>query len=201
MIEVFLYQWFLFLFFALSGTSLAASMKVVKQGDQALVEHLGRYNGKKLEPGLTFLVPFFEQVAYKDTLREQPLEMKPLACLTSDRITVTLDMIVYWQILDLEKSCYKVKNLRQAVIDLIEINIRTELATVELNDLFTVRDQLNETLVQKLDVATEPWGIKITRVQLRQFQIGEPLRHEALKPLLVQNASANLSLQSTHSNS
>lgn len=201
MIEVFLYQWFLFLFCALSGTSLAASLKVVKQGDQALVEHLGKYNGKKLEPGLTFLVPFFEQVAYKETLREQPLDTKPLVCLTSDRISVTLDMVVYWQILDLEKSCYKVQNLRQAVIDLIEINIRTELATIELNDLFTVRNELNETLVQKLDVATEPWGVKITRVQLRQFQIGDQLRHQALKPIPVNNASVNPSLQSTYSNS
>ncbi|MDJ1174685.1 SPFH domain-containing protein [Roseofilum capinflatum] len=199
--EVFLYQWFLFLFFALSGTSLVASMKVVNQGDQALVEHLGKYNGKKLEPGLTFLVPFFEQVAYQETLREQPLDMKPLVCLTSEHITVTLDMVVYWQILDLEKSCYKVKNLRQAVIDLIEINIRTELATIELNDLFTARDQLNEILVQKLDVATEPWGIKITRVQLRQFQIGDQLHHHALKPLPVPNVSANPSLQSTYNNS
>lgn len=197
--EVFFYQWFMFLFFALSGTSLAASMKVVKQGDQALVELLGRYNGKKLEPGLTFLVPFFEQVAYKNTLREQPLEMNPLVCLTSDHINVTLEMAIYWQILDLEKSCYKIQNLRQALIDLIEINLRTELATIELNDLFTARDQLNETLVQKLDVATEPWGVKITRVQLQQFQIGDQLRHHALIP--VNNASSHPFPQSTYSNS
>lgn len=199
--EVFLYQWFLFLFFALSGTSLAASMKVIKQGDQALVEHLGRYNGKKLQPGLTFLVPFFEQVSYQETLREQSLDMKPLVCLTSEHISVTVDMVVYWQILDLEKSCYKVKNLRQAVIDLIEINIRTEIALINLNDLFTARDQLNETLVQKLDIATEPWGIKVTRVQLRKFQIGDQLRHEALKAVKTQQDYSDLSLRSSSRNS
>ncbi len=179
--EVFLYQWFMLIFFSLTGTSIAASIKVVKQGDQALVETLGRYGGKKLEPGLTFLMPFIEQVAYKETLREQPLDMKNLTCLTSDHISVTLDMVVYWQVLDLEKSCYKVKDLRKALNDLIEINIRSEMATIELNSLFTIRDELNERLVQKLDIATENWGVKVTRVQLRDFSIGTQLRHQSLK--------------------
>jgi len=178
-LEFYLYQWFLLLFFAITGTTLKASVAVVKQGDEALVEMLGKYEGKKLEPGLTFLVPYIERVAYKQSLREQILEMPPIECVTADRYDVSTDFVLYWRMIDLERASYKVQNFKQAMLTILTLQIGTEIAQLVAEDLFTARSQLNEVLVGELDIATEPWGIKVTRVELRNFKIGSKVVHEA----------------------
>ncbi len=167
-------------FATLGVSSLVSSVKVVRQGDQALVEFLGKYEGKKLDAGLTFLTPFIEYVAYKDTLREQIFEMPESQCVTSDRVSITVDFVIYWKFLDLEKAYYKVQDLKAAMLNLLLISIRSQMATMEVDEIFTARTQINEALVQELDVATEPWGIKITRAELRDFTIGNKINHEAL---------------------
>ena len=167
-------------FATLGLSSLTSSVKIVRQGDQALVEFLGKYEGKKLEPGLTFLTPFIEYVAFKDTLREQILEVPPTQCTTGDRVAITVDFVVYWKIMDLEKACYKVQNLKAAILNLLLAQIRTEIAKMEVDEIFTARAEINEVLVQEMDIATEPWGVKITRVELRDFTIGSKANQEAL---------------------
>lgn len=159
-------------FATLGLSSMVSSVKVVRQGDQALVEFLGKYEGKKLEPGLTFLTPFIEYVAFKDTLREKIFEMPPTQCTTSDRCVITVDFIIYWKVLDLEKAYYKVEDLKGALLNLLLISIRSQMATIESEELLTARKKINDALVEELDVATEPWGIKITRVELRDFTLG-----------------------------
>lgn len=178
-LEFYLYQWFLLLFFAITGTTLKASVAVVKQGDEAIVEMLGKYEGKKLEPGLTFLVPYIERVAYKQSLREQLLEMPSIECVTADRYDVFTDFVVYWRMIDLERASYKVQDFKQAMLTILKLQIRTEIAQLVAEDLFTARSKLNELLVGELDIATEPWGIKVTRVELRNFKIGSKVVHEA----------------------
>ncbi|MGK7902612.1 MAG: SPFH domain-containing protein [Hormoscilla sp.] len=178
-LEFYLYQCFLLLFFAITGTTLKASFAVVKQGDEALVEMLGKYEGKKLEPGLTFLVPYIERVAYKQSLREQILEMPSIECVTADRYDVFTDFVLYWRMIDLERASYKVQNFKQAMLTVLTLQIRTEIAKLVAEDLFTARSKLNELLVGELDIATEPWGIKVTRVELRNFKIGSKVVHEA----------------------
>ena len=176
-----LVQFFMLWFLALSGTTFAASVKVIKQGDEALVETLGRYDGKKLEPGLTFLIPFIEQVAYKETMREQILEIPPKQCTTRDRVSINVDFVVYWRITDIEKAYYRVQNLKAAMMNLLVTQIRTEVAKLELDEIFTARSEINQALVEELDIATEPWGVKVTRVELRDFTIGNKVVHEKLK--------------------
>lgn len=174
-------QWLLMAFIAITGTAtLGNSIKIIKQGDAALVEMLGKYEGKKLQPGLTFLIPFIEQVAYKQTLREQILEIPPKTCTTCDKVSVTVDFVIYWRITDIEKAFYKVQDLKAAMMNLLVTLIRTEMAKLNLEDIFTARDEINEVMVEQLDIATEPWGIKITRVELRDFTIGNKVVHEAL---------------------
>lgn len=163
----------------LTGTSVASSVKIIRQGEGALVELLGRYDGKKLEPGLTFLIPFIEQVAYKKTLKEQILELPPKCFITADKREVTVDMVIYWRIVDLEKACYKVENLSQAMMNLLLTRIRTEMATLQLEQLYTASSEINEILVQQLDTATESWGVKVTRIELRDFTIGKTLASES----------------------
>ena len=167
-----MYQYFLMVLFAITGVSLASSVKIVRQGDEALVEIFGKYDRKKLEPGITFLIPFVEQVAYQQTLREQMLKLPPQQCATHDRVFVTLEFIVYWRVIDLEKASYKVQNLKEAMFNMLILCIRTQIAKLTVEELHTARHQLNNTLVEELDTTTDPWGVKFTRVELRDFAIG-----------------------------
>ncbi|XWK87563.1 MAG: SPFH domain-containing protein [Phormidium sp.] len=179
-----------------SATTLASSVKIVRQGDEALVEMLGKYEGKKLEPGLTFLIPYIENVAYKQTTREQILEMRPIDCITQDKISTTLNFVVFWRMTDIERAYYKVQDLKAAMMNILITNIRAQIATMELDQIFTARAEINEALVEQLDIATEPWGVKITRVEMLDFTIGNKLVHEALKTS-PKNGNANKDYVST----
>ncbi|MCT7992009.1 SPFH domain-containing protein [Laspinema olomoucense] len=164
-----MYESLFLIFLAVTGTSLAGSVKIIKQGDEALVETLGKYDGKKLQPGLNFMIPFLEQVAYQETTREQFLDIPPQTCMTRDNVSISVDAVVYWRILNLEKAYYKVKNLQSAMVTLVTTLIRSEMSKLKLEQTFMARSDVNELLLQQLDIATEPWGIKVTRVELRDI--------------------------------
>ncbi|MTJ08880.1 MULTISPECIES: SPFH domain-containing protein [unclassified Anabaena] len=158
----------------LAGTIIAASVgassiKIVKQGDEALVEFLGRYDGKKLEPGLNFVTPFISHVVCTETKRERVLEIPPQNCITRDNVSITVDAVVYWQVMDIEKAYYRVQNLQSAMVNLVLTQIRAELGKLELNQTFTARTEVNEMLLRELDISTEPWGVKVRRVELRDI--------------------------------
>ncbi|HBE16056.1 MAG TPA: paraslipin [Cyanobacteria bacterium UBA11149] len=163
-------EWLLMAFLALTGTAtLSGSIKIIKQGEEALVETLGRYDGKKLEPGLNFITPFLSQVAFQDTIREKVLEIPPQNCITRDNVSITVDAVVYWRIMNMERAYYKVQNLHAAMVNLVLTQIRSELGKLELNQTFTARAEVNEMLLRELDIATSPWGVKVTRVELRDI--------------------------------
>lgn len=164
-----MFQWMLMAFLALSGTTLAGSVKIIKQGDEALVEFLGRYDGKKLEPGLNFITPFLSQVVFQETVREKVLEIPPQNCITRDNVSISVDAVVYWRIMNIERAYYKVQNLKAAIVNLVLTQIRSELGKLELNETFTARTEVNKMLLRELDIATEPWGVKVTRVELRNI--------------------------------
>ncbi|MDZ8029125.1 MAG: SPFH domain-containing protein [Nostoc sp. SerVER01] len=161
-------QLFLLVFLALGGSAVAGSVKVVNQGNEALVERLGSYN-KKLEPGLNFVIPFLDKIVYKETIREKVLDIPPQKCITRDNVSIEVDAVVYWRIVDMEKAWYKVENLQSAMVNLVLTQIRSEMGQLELDQTFTARTQINELLLQDLDVATDPWGVKVTRVELRDI--------------------------------
>ncbi|MFB2970112.1 SPFH domain-containing protein [Aerosakkonema sp. BLCC-F183] len=157
-------------FMAITGTAtLAGSIKIINQGDEALVEFLGRYDGKKLEPGLNFITPFLSQVVFKETTREKVLEISPQTCITRDNVSISVDAVVYWRIINIEKAYYKVQNLQAAIVNLVVTQIRSEMGNLELNETFTARTAINKSLLRDLDTATEPWGVKVTRVELREI--------------------------------
>ncbi len=153
----------------LGATGLASSVKIVNQGNEALVERLGKYSGKKLEPGINFLVPVMDRVVYKETIREKVLDVPPQQCITRDNVAITVDAVVYWRIMDMEKAYYKVENLRLAMQNLVLTQIRAEMGQLELDQTFTARAEINEILLRELDDATDPWGVKVTRVELRDI--------------------------------
>ncbi|BAY95392.1 MULTISPECIES: SPFH domain-containing protein [unclassified Tolypothrix] len=161
-------QFLLLIFLALGGSALAGSVKVINQGDEALVEKLGSYN-KKLGPGLNFVTPFLDKIVYKQTIREKVLDIPPQQCITRDNVSITVDAVVYWRIMDMERAYYKVENLQSAMVNLVLTQIRSEMGQLELDETFTARSQINELLLRDLDIATDPWGVKVTRVELRDI--------------------------------
>ncbi len=159
----------LLIMLAIGGTAAAGSVRIVNQGDEALVETLGKYNGRKLKPGLNFTVPYVDKVVYKQTIREKVLDVPPQQCITRDNVSITVDAVVYWRIVDLEKACYKVENLQSAMVNLVLTQIRAEMGKLELDETFTARSEINELLLRELDISTDPWGVKVTRVELRDI--------------------------------
>jgi len=153
----------------LGGSGIASSVKIVNQGNEALVERLGKYSGKKLQPGLNFLVPVLDRVVFQETIREKVIDIPPQQCITRDNVSITVDAVVYWRIVDMEKSYYKVENLKLAMQNLVLTQIRSEMGTLELDQTFTARAEVNELLLRELDIATDPWGVKVTRVELRDI--------------------------------
>jgi regulator of protease activity HflC (stomatin/prohibitin superfamily) len=168
-------NWFLLLFLALGGSAVAGSVRVVNQGNEALVERLGSFN-KKMQPGLNFVLPFVDQVIYQETIREKVLDIPPQKCITRDNVGIEVDAVVYWRIVDMEKARYKVENLQSAMVNLVLTQIRSEMGQLELDQTFTARTQINELLLQDLDVSTDPWGVKVTRVELRDIIPSQAVR-------------------------
>ncbi|MBD2497084.1 SPFH domain-containing protein [Nostoc sp. FACHB-280] len=168
-------QLLLLIFLALGGSAVAGSVKVVNQGNEALVERLGSYN-KKLEPGLNFVVPFLDKIVYQQTIREKVLDIPPQKCITRDNVGIEVDAVVYWRIVDMEKAWYKVENLQSAMTNLVLTQIRSEMGQLELDETFTARSQINEILLRDLDIATDPWGVKVTRVELRDIIPSQAVR-------------------------
>lgn len=155
--------------FLIFGATFLSGFRVVKQGNQVLIEMLGEYKGKKLEPGLRYVIPILERVAYEQTVRERVLDIPPQQCITRDNVAISVDAVVYWRVMNLEKACYKVENLHAAMVNLVLTQIRSEMGKLELDQTFTARTEVNEVLLRELDVATDPWGVKVTRVELRDI--------------------------------
>ncbi|MEM9804425.1 MAG: SPFH domain-containing protein [Cyanobacteria bacterium P01_D01_bin.56] len=159
----------LLIMLAFGGSIAAGSVRIVNQGDEALVESLGKYNGKKLQPGLNFTLPFIDKVVYKQTIREKVLDVPAQQCITRDNVSISVDAVVYWRIVDLEKAYYKVESLQAAMVNLVLTQIRAEMGQLELDETFTARSEINESLLRELDISTDPWGVKVTRVELRDI--------------------------------
>lgn len=159
-----------FFLFALAfgGSALFSSVKIVNEKNEYLVERLGSYN-KKLDPGLNFVFPFLDKVVYQQTTREKVLDIPPQSCITKDNVSITVDAVVYWRIVDMEKAYYKVENLQSAMVNLVLTQIRSEVGQLELDQTFTARSEINEILLRELDISTDPWGVKVTRVELRDI--------------------------------
>jgi regulator of protease activity HflC (stomatin/prohibitin superfamily) len=162
-------EYFSLIIAAVLGLGSLSGVKVIQQSDEALVERLGKYTGKKLKPGLNYVLPFVERVSFQQTIRERVIDIPPQQCITRDNVSITADAVVYWKILDMERAYYKVENLQSAMVNLVLTQIRSEVGKLELDETFTARAQINEILLRELDDATDPWGVKVTRVELRDI--------------------------------
>jgi regulator of protease activity HflC (stomatin/prohibitin superfamily) len=144
------------------------SVRIINQGTEALVERLGRYH-RKLKPGLNFIVPLLDYIVLKDSVREQILDVEKQAAITRDNVALDVDAVVYWRILELELTYYAIENVEQAIEELVVTTLRSELGKMEFEKTFSSRDELNKALLSQLDEATEPWGVKVTRVEVQEI--------------------------------
>jgi regulator of protease activity HflC (stomatin/prohibitin superfamily) len=145
------------------------SVKVTSGGQSRLVERLGKYD-RQLQPGLSIVLPVVEKVVSHESLKERVLDIPPQQCITRDNVAIEVDAVVYWQLLEHARAYYGVDNLQAAMVNLVLTQIRAEMGKLDLDQTFTTRSEVNETLLKELDQATDPWGVKVTRVELRDIQ-------------------------------
>ena len=144
-------------------------VKITSGGQSRLIERLGKYD-RQLQPGLSFVLPVVERVVSHESLKERVLDIPPQQCITRDNVAIEVDAVVYWQLLEHARAYYGVDNLQAAMVNLVLTQIRAEMGKLDLDQTFTTRSEVNEVLLKELDQATDPWGVKVTRVELRDIQ-------------------------------
>ncbi|MDX2272745.1 MAG: SPFH domain-containing protein [Cyanobacteriota bacterium] len=145
------------------------SVKIINQGYEALVERLGKFN-RRLTPGLHFIIPAIDNIVYRETIREKVLDVPPQQCITSDNVSLMADAVVYWRITDMVKARYAVEDVQRALVNLVLTSLRSQVGRMELDQTFSSRAEINARLLAELDEATDPWGIKVTRVEVKDIQ-------------------------------
>ena len=141
---------------------------VVTEREQIIKERLGKYVAT-LEPGFHFMIPFIDKAAYSREMRERPLRVPSQSCITSDNIQVEVDGLVYIKVVDAKKASYEIENYKSAAVNLAQTTMRSLLGKLTLDETFSNRDELNSNIVKEIDLASDSWGIKVLRYEIKDI--------------------------------
>jgi regulator of protease activity HflC (stomatin/prohibitin superfamily) len=151
------------------------SVRMIHSNDMALVERLGKYN-RQLEPGINFVIPLFEKIVCRYSRAEQILNVPPQEAITKDNVYITIDAVVYWQVMDLEKAYYNIDRLEAALESLMNTTLRAEIGRMNLEDAVSSTKDINKILLEQVDEITANWGVKVTRVQVEHLELPSDVR-------------------------
>src|SRR5947207_2542773 len=162
------YDIFVLVVVVLAVLTLFAGVKTVSQGYNWTVERFGKYT-RTLQPGLTLIVPFFDRIGRKMNVMEQVIDVPEQDVISKDNASVTVDGVAFYQVFDAAKASYEVTFLDQAIIKLTMTNIRSVMGSMDLDQMLSHRDEINERLLRVVDAAVSPWGVKVNRIEIKDI--------------------------------
>ncbi len=149
--------------------------RVIPNQSVYVIERLGKYQ-KTIGAGFHLLLPFLDKIAYKHTLKEQAIDVPPQICITQDNISVEIDGVLYMKVVDAVKASYGITNYRFAIIQLAQTMMRSEIGKLSLDNTFESRENINAQIVTAIDEASDPWGIKVTRYEIKNIDPPESIK-------------------------
>ncbi|HEX42511.1 MAG TPA: paraslipin [Phycisphaerales bacterium] len=162
------YTVILILIIAFALIAVLTSIRIVPQKTAFIIEQLGKYRAT-LEAGFHLLIPLIDRVAYRHTLKEQAIDVPPQACITKDNIAVEVDGILYMMVVDPQRASYGINNYQFAAVQLAQTTMRSVMGKLDLDRTFEERETINSVIVDAVDKASDPWGVKVTRYEVKNI--------------------------------